>query len=353
MTLPRFAFFQFAVVIASCLATTTGTAFAESVETVREKGPVKAIVRLTPAAPRIGDDLTLTLEVTAAEGVELILPSYGESLERFDVLGYLDRERLDDEGNTVATQEYTLQVPFSGKQSIPEILIEFVDRRPGKKPHPEDEDAYELLTERLDFEVQSVLPKDAAPELKPPLGELQKVLPPPPPRWPWFAGVAVVLLIAAPFVIKAVAHWRRLARRRSAYDIATASLAKLLKSPLPDTAEAIDPFFVELSGIVRRYLENRFELRAPELTTEEFLEAVSDSPDMTMDHQRLLRDFLKAADLVKFAHHMPTATDIEGSLNSVRRFLEETRENAPLIDEGNLAENSEDAAPKPPEVSHA
>ena len=55
---------------------------------------------------------------------------------------------------------------------------------------------------------------------------------------------------------------------------------------------------MELSDVVRTYLENRFDMRAPELTTEEFLESVSDSPDLTRDHQTLLRQFLRQADLV-------------------------------------------------------
>jgi len=38
----------------------------------------------------------------------------------------------------------------------------------------------------------------------------------------------------------------------------------------PQDAAAVESFFVAISAIVRRYLEDRFDLRAPELTTEEF-----------------------------------------------------------------------------------
>ena len=106
---------------------------------------------------------------------------------------------------------------------------------------------------------------------------------------------------------------------------------RLLASLRPD-AEHVDAFYVELSSIVRRYLEDRFDLRAPELTTEEFLESVQQSPDLTRAHQSLLRDFLRQADLVKFAGVKPAAEDVERSIESANRFLEETRENAPLIE---------------------
>jgi hypothetical protein len=37
---------------------------------------------------------------------------------------------------------------------------------------------------------------------------------------------------------------------------------------------------------------------------------------------------------VKFAHLVPDASDVEDSIQAARRFFEETRENAPLIDVG-------------------
>jgi hypothetical protein len=46
----------------------------------------------------------------------------------------------------------------------------------------------------------------------------------------------------------------------------------------------------------------------------------------------LLREFLRQADLVKFAGVRPSAADIESSVLAAQRFLEETRENAPLIE---------------------
>lgn len=91
----------------------------------------------------------------------------------------------------------------------------------------------------------------------------------------------------------------------------------------------IDAFFVELSAIVRWYLENRFDLRAPELTTEEFLESMSWSPDLTDEHQAMLREFLRRADLVKFANFVPSEQDTEESVAAARRFLEETRQEEP------------------------
>jgi hypothetical protein len=310
----------------------TAAAADQALEKTAQSGPVQAAVKLQPAKPLVGDTVTLTITVTAEKDVEVLMPEFGEALERFAIVEFVPRESIDDQGRTTAVQTYRLQPPSSGRQAIPPILIEYVDRRPGQREAPEGLDAYELLTERLEFEVQSVIPADAKADLKPPLGQLGPRDQPAGRRWPWAIAATIVLAVAALCAIRAARVWRRRARRRSAYQIARARLDRLLARPRP-TAEQVDAFYVELSGIVRRYLEDRFELRAPELTTEEFLGSVGQSPELSRDHQVLLREFLRQADLVKFAGHQPSNDDVERSLESARRFLDETRENAPLIEE--------------------
>ena len=80
-----------------------------------------------------------------------------------------------------------------------------------------------------------------------------------------------------------------------------------------------------LSLLVRTYLEDRFGLRSPELTTPEFLTEMGRSPDLARSHQQLLRDFLEQADLVKFAGHRPDEDVVSESIRAVQGFLEETR----------------------------
>jgi hypothetical protein len=314
------------------------TAGAADVQDVIERrttrGPVEAAVRVGPSSPRIGDALIFEIEVVAEPGVELLMPEFGEALDRFRIVDFAPSERIDDQGRTVAMQRYTLDTFRSGVQSLPPVLIEFVDRRPGRDPAPEGEDAYELLTERLEFEVASQLKEGAALELEGALGELGPLEPPAPPAWPFALVALVIAAAAAPFAYRAWQAQRARARQRSAYEISRAALDGLLYRPRPSDRIQMDAFFVELSGIVRRYLEDRFQLRSPELTTEEFLAVMSGSPDLSRDHQELLRSFLRRADLVKFAHLVPDASGVEDSIQAAQRFLEETRENAPLIDVG-------------------
>jgi hypothetical protein len=89
--------------------------------------------------------------------------------------------------------------------------------------------------------------------------------------------------------------------------------------------ELVDGWYVELSAIVRRYLENRFNLRAPELTTEEFLREARRSSELTREHRDLLTAFLEGCDRVKFAGYVPGESESLEALASARRFVEETR----------------------------
>ena len=86
-----------------------------------------------------------------------------------------------------------------------------------------------------------------------------------------------------------------------------------------------EEYYVRLSSIVRSYLESRFQLRAPEMTTEEFLQAAQRNPLVGASHRSSLSHFLGEADLVKFARYVPARDDAEGAYAAARQFVESTR----------------------------
>jgi hypothetical protein len=304
---------------------TFGAAPVQALERSAQLGPVTVSVVLEPDEPVIGDPMTLAIEASAEDGVEVLMPDFGEALDRFRIVDFVPRERIDGAGRTVHSQRYSFRAPASGEHLLPAILIEFVDRRPGQDPAPEDQDAYELLTDSIPFVVASVVPDSVTADLSPPMGPLGPLGTRTGPVWSWILGLVVVAAAASPFLYRAWQRFRERASMRSAYDLARDELDALLAGAKP-TPDRVDGFFVELSGIVRRYLERRFALRSPELTTERFLEQVSGSPDLSASHQDLLRDFLRESDLVKFAHHIPSPEAIERATAFVRRFVDETRD---------------------------
>jgi hypothetical protein len=291
----------------------------EAVSHATESGPVKATVSLAPAHPVLGDPLTLTLEVVAQPGVEVHLPAFGEALGRFEITDFTPRERRSDAGGTEASQRYTLAAPLSGRQTIPPLLVEFVDRRPGQDAAPK-----ELLTDELSVEIASVLPEGSVTAaLKPARGPLSLAWPPARSEGPSLLAAA----LAAVAIAVGVQVWRRgrTARvRRSAFDVARARLESLEARGAPRPGEA-DAWYVELSSTVRRYIEDRFGVRAPELTTEEFMREASASAELAAGHAALLHAFLERCDRVKFAAYRPDERESREALAAARRFLEETR----------------------------
>jgi hypothetical protein len=95
--------------------------------------------------------------------------------------------------------------------------------------------------------------------------------------------------------------------------------------------QAIEPFYVRLSSILRQYIEWRFSLRAPEQTTEEFLADALASGGLIATHRNLLSSFLHQCDLVKFAQHQPDRSDMQQAFDSAKAFIEQTANDEILI----------------------
>jgi hypothetical protein len=107
------------------------------------------------------------------------------------------------------------------------------------------------------------------------------------------------------------------------HEVALAALRVLLGRQWIEQ-RVIEPFYVELSGIVRSYLENRFGLHAPEQTTDEFIREATSSRRLSLDHQQLVSAFLEQSDLVKFARHEPESTDMSNAAAAAERLIGET-----------------------------
>ena len=144
---------------------------------------------------------------------------------------------------------------------------------------------------------------------------------------PWL--VPALFAAAAVAALWVYVVWRRRRRRISAptLSLADRTLQRLDNTrPLmrPDTARA---FGIAASGLIRDYIEKRFEVVATQRTTEEFLQALLQSPNEALArHRSLLAEFLQQCDLVKFAGDSLAVADMESLFSSARRFVLETGE---------------------------
>lgn len=87
-----------------------------------------------------------------------------------------------------------------------------------------------------------------------------------------------------------------------------------------------NPFYTELSVILRSYLEGRFTLNAPDETTEEIVEEMSKSPELNGTQRNILQDFMRQADMVKFAKGHPDRSTMEAAFDTTKQFVEQTKQ---------------------------
>jgi len=131
---------------------------------------------------------------------------------------------------------------------------------------------------------------------------------------------------AAALAALAYATWRWYRRvkmaPKTASEIALEKLQKALRLMQPDTARE---FSIEVSEIVRKYIEARFSVLASHQTTEEFLHGLVEPSDALLArHQELLGDFLGHCDLAKFARWVLSVEEMKSMHDSARTFVLET-----------------------------
>lgn len=143
---------------------------------------------------------------------------------------------------------------------------------------------------------------------------------------PWLWILLALALAAAAF-----AYYRRAVRRRPpapprpAHVTAEIELDRLLRERLLDRGE-IERFVTRLSEILRRYIEARFQLRAPTRSTEEFYEDLKSSAVLSVSEQQTVIEFLRRSDLVKFAADRMDSANAMLLLDTVRLFVRQTRD---------------------------
>lgn len=148
--------------------------------------------------------------------------------------------------------------------------------------------------------------------------DIKGVVPVPINPWWW---VALLVLVAMGVVL--VWWWKRRRPKTvapSATPLSPDEIALRALRQLREENPPVEAFYTRLSDIVRRYIEDRFGLHAPERTTEEFLAEAN----LPTQHMVLLSAFLVECDLVKFARHQPGEADRQRAFAAAEKFITES-----------------------------
>ncbi|WP_294508568.1 hypothetical protein [uncultured Victivallis sp.] len=137
----------------------------------------------------------------------------------------------------------------------------------------------------------------------------------------WIAAGAVAAIVVIVLLLL-----RR--RRAPKLSLPERTLALLAELALESKAGRISPEegVAKLTDLIRGYLEERFGIQVSTRTTPEFLADFDrDGSELPESERPFLREFLEAADRVKFAALAPEAGLLEQAIESARKLVESTR----------------------------
>ncbi|MCH2153325.1 MAG: hypothetical protein MK089_08295 [Phycisphaerales bacterium] len=293
------------------------------IKTTATRGPVEVTVTATPGQVEVGKPLKLEIEAITANDVHIsmpmITPNANGTIGNFHVLTETSREDLPlPAGMSGRSWNQTLLLDTfeAGDTTIPGLSIVFKDNR-AELPIEGSVNTDALTIEVISL-IGAVTAESGLREIRGPVEMID-----PWPLWIWASiGIGTLLLLA---VITLVMRGRGLEEipQLSPEDQARRDLDALAHSGLLQEAD-MQRFYVRLTDILRHYIEGRFGLKAPKATTPEFLTAMSQGDLLTLAQQQSLDQFLRSADMVKFARHEPSIETGEAALQQARSFVEET-----------------------------
>lgn len=163
-----------------------------------------------------------------------------------------------------------------------------------------------------------------------------------------FAILALVLLILAFWFYKKYKSREKIVEEKPEikippHQIALEKLQKLEEKKLWQSGN-FKAYHSDLSEIIREYLENRFQIFALELTTDEIIRNLR-LADLSAEHKSLVKMILRLSDLVKFAKEKPLASENEQVLAYAYRLINET-----ILEDMDEIQETKNTKPSAPEI---
>ena len=309
-----------ALVLASCGEDRTdrvdgGEAAATHLLVEARRGPVGVTVKSDTVEPRFGDRVRLEITIDHEPRVKVRPVEFPGRMGHLLRAGRKDPPR-DAEGPIVYGVLVEPERTGANIGKLPQIVFEIESGEGAGAVDVLEIPSFELTVAGL------------AADERPALADLGAALPPVPlperdrgllTLWVAVGGAAVLLALTG------VVWWQR--RRVKVWtpppidpvEEARAALDALLRRGLIDL-EAFGLFYVELTGIVRKFIERTTGVQAPEETTEEFLRDIDDHQSFPVERRRALERFLEAADLVKYAAQIPGREEIREAVDAAFAF---------------------------------
>jgi len=271
----------------------------------------------------IGDQVNYTVTVEQPSGMVLGLKPVRDTLSKnVEILaGPVTDSTLLSNGRLKFESRYLVTSFDSGRYVIPPFYAEISDVG-GIKRFYSDYSFLEVTRVKIAPQDTAAQIFDIIKPYKAPvtIGEIL----------PWI----LLALVLAALIWGALILFRKLKRSKKepekiinpdpAHIIAFRELENLKSEQLWQKGE-VKLYYSRLTEIVRKYLENRYNVYSLEMTTSETLEELLRTGFKKDESYSRLRSVLNGADLVKFAKYKPEPSENEHNFNETWQFVEDTR----------------------------
>ncbi len=260
----------------------------------QENQPVK--IKIDTSSIRIGEQFNLS--ISSPKDSTIVFPVLKDSLGKIEVL----ESSIDTLPNSFL-KKYLLTSFDSGRWVIPQqkVLLDTTT-------FLTDSIVINVATVKVDTTKQKLFP------IKPIKKEPFKLIDARPYLWV-LIGALILIAIGLYFLLRKKV--KKLVKKPAIppFILAMDSLKALDKKQLIKS-QKLKSFYIELTDIIRRYIEADLAIPALESTTDELLSTLTDfneSSHLEIDKETLekLQDLLKSADLVKFAKYKPDLNQAE------------------------------------------
>jgi hypothetical protein len=290
-----------------------------AIEQTASDDRVELTLRVDRDRISVADNLTVRVEAVYPETEQVDFPdTLGDEADFRSASTDASSPRLGEDGKVRIVQTYVIEPYIAGALKIPPIEVRYRDKAglEGEKT---------VATPSFEVEVE---PVPSAEEETADLRDIHDPLAVPFPT-AWVVAGALIALAALAF---AWYWWKSRhvppplpeAPPEAPDVIALRELDALLGQGLAESGQ-VKELYGGVSDILRRYIERRFGLHAPERTTEEFLTELRRTLGFDPAHRALLRDFMEHTDLVKFAEVRPGPVQVGQTIAACRRFIVETK----------------------------
>jgi hypothetical protein len=289
---------------------------------------IQAEAKIDQQTIRIGDQTKLRLVVHQPVKEHVNFPKLADTVVgKVQVVGAPKIDTLIDQNNRsqeTVTQSYTITGFDAGTYNIPSYSFGTA--------------AGVVKTNELTFQVVSVKVDTTKSiyDIKQPLTVTYTFVDWLRDNWYWVALPLVIMAAIAGIIIYFKTRPKKevvapVVKNIMPTHVIALNQLKVLKEKKLWQQGEVKQYYIELSDILREYLEKRYVIKTHEKTTDEIFASLRHL-DLGQDNKQMLRQILVMADLVKFAREHPLPAENEQVMENAMLFVSKTQQSDQVVE---------------------